>query len=126
MAVMGVAPCSSVLVSMVAARPEATRERMRWASAAAATAGVATVGVTAAAVGTWGFEPKSPLKMHLREMKPWYQMWYNIATPGAGKPREPLLKPQLYRSRSMSEKPILTYPLSGAARCSTTTRKQGT
>ena len=44
MAVIGVVPCSSVEVSMVAARPLAARERMRWASDAAWTAGVATVG----------------------------------------------------------------------------------
>ena len=66
MAVMGVWDCSSVLVSMVAARPEAARARMRWASDAAWTAGVATVGVTAAGAGILGLLPKRPLKIHLR------------------------------------------------------------
>ena len=98
MAVMGLVLCSSVEVSMVAARPLAARAFMRWASAAAATAGVATVGVTAAAAGILGLEPKSPLKIHLHQMKPWYQLRYNTATPGAGKPRVPLPKPQLSRS----------------------------
>ena len=69
MAVIGVVPCSSVEVSIVAARPLAARERMRWASDAAWTAGVATVGVTvgvtAAAAGIWGLLPKRPLKIHL-------------------------------------------------------------
>ena len=98
MAVMGLVLCSSVLVSMVAARPLAARAFMRWASAAAATAGVATVGVTAAAAGILGLDPNKPLKMHLLQMEPWYQLRYNTATPGAGKPRVPLPKPQLSRS----------------------------
>jgi len=97
-AVIGEFCCSSVLVSMVAARPLAARAFMRWASDAAATAGVATVGVTAAAAGIFGLEPKSPLKMHLHQMEPWYQVQYNVATPGAGKPRVSLPKPQLSRS----------------------------
>ena len=63
-AVMGVVACSSVLVSMVAARPLAARAFMRWASAAAATAGVATVGVTAAAAGILGLEPNNELTLH--------------------------------------------------------------
>ena len=66
MAVIGEFCCSSVLVSMVAARPEAARARMRWASDAAWTAGVATVGVTAAGAGILGLLPKMPLKIHLR------------------------------------------------------------
>ena len=66
MAVIGEFCCSSVLVSMVAARPEAARARMRWASDAAWTAGVATVGVTAAGAGILGLLPKRPLKIHLR------------------------------------------------------------
>jgi len=64
-AVMGLVLCSSVLVSMVAARPLAARAFMRWASDAAWTAGVATVGTTGAGAGILGLEPKSPLKVHL-------------------------------------------------------------
>jgi len=45
---------------MVAARPLAARAFMRWASDAACTAGVATVGTTGAGAGILGLEPKSP------------------------------------------------------------------